>query len=70
MERTFNQNFLPEGKTLSYGADGVAHNLFVNNQKVSSNADNASLKFFERKPSRISFAERVGVSKSDRGNLN
>ena len=66
MERTFNQNFLPEGKTLSYGTDGAAHNLFVNNQKVSSNADNASLKFFERKPSRISFAERVGVPKGER----
>lgn len=29
-----------------------------------------SLKFFERKPSRISFAERLGIPKGDRGNLN
>ena len=66
MERTLNRNFLPEGKTLSYGTDGTAHNLFVNNQKVSSNADNASLKFFERKPSRISETERLGITKGER----
>jgi hypothetical protein len=28
-----------------------------------------SLKFFERKPSKISEAERLGISKGDRGNL-
>lgn len=35
MERTFEKNFLPEGKSFSYGADGVTHNLFQNNQNVT-----------------------------------
>ena len=54
--------------------NNIKYNLKTGNfEEKNPNAvdgNKLSLKFFERRPSRISLAERMGIPKGDRGNLN
>jgi hypothetical protein len=56
--------------------NSLGHNIHLRSRqipKIDLNMkkvpEKTSLKFFERKPSKISEAERLGIPKGDRGNL-
>ena len=53
--------------------NNIKYNLKTGNfEEVNPNiinGDKTSLKFFERKPAKITEAERLGIPKGDRGNL-